>query len=82
MAGVIIEELCIDETMKDHLHLVIVIPPKYSCSDVVGRLKGESASMMRKKFQWLEKVYWKENIVFSPGFFISTKGIDQKTNKE
>lgn len=82
MAGVTIEELGIDEKMKDHLHLVIVIPPKYSCSDVVGRLKAESASQMRKKFQWLEKVYWKENIVWSPGFFISTIGIDEKTIKE
>ena len=54
MAGVTIEELGIDETMKDHLHLVMVIPPKYSASDVVARLKAESASQMRKKFLWLE----------------------------
>ena len=79
MAGVSIEELGIDEQMKDHLHLVMVIPPKYSASDVVARLKAESASQMRKKFLWLEKVYWKENIVWSPGFFISTIGMDEKT---
>ena len=50
MAGVELVELGIDEKMKDHVHLVIIIPPKYSVSDVVARLKGESASMMRKKF--------------------------------
>ena len=82
MAGVELVELGIDEKMKDHVHLVIIIPPKYSVSDVVARLKGESASMMRKKFTFLEKVYWKENVVWSPGFFLSTVGINEKLIKQ
>ena len=82
MTGVTIEELGIDEEMKDHLHLVMKIPPKYNASDVIGRLKGESASMMRKKFSFLEKVYWKENVVWSPGFFLSTIGVDEKVIKQ
>ncbi|NLL62252.1 MAG: hypothetical protein GX240_05710 [Candidatus Atribacteria bacterium] len=28
---------------------------------------------------WLAKVYWKENIVWSPGYFVSTVGIDEKS---
>jgi len=82
MAGVTIEELGIDEKMKDHLHLVLIIPPKFSASDVVARLKSESSSMMRKKFTFLEKVYWKENIVWSPGFFLSTIGVNEKMIKQ
>ena len=82
MTGVTIEELGIDDKMKDHLHLVLIIPPKFSASDVVARLKGESASMMRNKFTFLEKVYWKENIVWSPGFFLSTIGVNEKTIKQ
>ena len=81
MAGVELIELGIDEKMKDHIHLVIIIPPKYSANDVVAKLKAESASMMRKKFAFLEKVYWKENIVWSPGFFLSTVGVNEKTIK-
>lgn len=62
----------------DHIHLVVIIPPKYSVSDVVGRLKSVTGSELRKKFDWLEKVYWKENIVWSPGYFVSTVGVDEE----
>ena len=62
----------------DHIHMVIIIPPKYSVSEVVGRLKGQTASGLRKKFGWLKEVYWKENIVWSPGYFVSTVGIEEE----
>ena len=62
----------------DHIHMVMIIPPKYSVSEVLGRLKGQTASRLRKKFGWLEKVYWKENVVWSPGYFVSTVGIDEE----
>jgi putative transposase len=61
----------------DHIHMIIVIPPKYAVSDVVGRMKGETASQLRKRFNWLKKVYWKENVVWSTGYFVSTIGIDE-----
>jgi REP element-mobilizing transposase RayT len=47
--GVKIEELGIDGEMKDHVHLVMKIPPKYNSNNVIRRLKRESVSMMRKK---------------------------------
>ena len=62
----------------DHIHTVIIIPPKYSVSDVIGRIKGQSASKLRKQFRWLEEVYWKENIVWSPGYFVSTIGLNEE----
>ena len=62
----------------DHIHAIMVIPPKYAVSAVVGRIKGRSASMLRKKFAWLGKVYWKENIVWSPKFFVSTIGLNEQ----
>ncbi|MDD5094498.1 MAG: IS200/IS605 family transposase [Dehalococcoidia bacterium] len=63
----------------DHVHMVMIIPPKYAVSEVIGRMKGKMSSKLRKKFAWLEKVYWKENIVWSPGYFVSTVGIDEAT---
>ena len=65
----------------DHLHMVMVIPPKYSIASVMGRLKSQSASALRQVFPWLEKVYWKENIVWSPGYFVSSVGVDEETIK-
>ena len=43
---------------KDHLHMVMSIPPKYSIASVMGKLKSQSASQLRKAFPWLTKVYW------------------------
>jgi len=63
---------------RDHIDMVMIIPPKYAVSDVIGRLKGMTASRLRKKFSWISKVYWKENIVWSPGYFVSIVGIDEK----
>jgi len=57
----------------------MIIPPKYSVSDVIRQIKAQTASRLRKKFSWLSKVYWKENIVWSPGYFVSTVGIDEKS---
>ena len=78
MPGVEIEE---QNIRVDHIHSIMIIPPKYAVSSVVGRIKGQSSSMMRKKFDWLKKVYWKENIVWSPGYFVSTVGLDEEQIK-
>ena len=61
----------------DHIHTVMIIPPKYAVSEVVGRLKSQTASQMRKKFPWLEKVYWAEKVVWSTGYFVLTVGVDE-----
>ena len=65
--------------MKDHIHMVMIIPPRYAVSEVIGRIKCWTASKLREKFTWLGKVYWNENIVWSPGYFVSTVGMDEKT---
>lgn len=78
MPGVEIETIGFD---GDHVHMVMIIPPKYAISDVMGQLKSQSASRLRKKFDWLAKVYWKENIVWSPGYFVSSVGVDEATIK-
>ena len=76
--GVAIQTIGFD---KDHVHMVMEIPPRYSISSVMGKLKSQSASRLRKKFIWLEKVYWEENIVWSPGYFVSSVGVDEEVIK-
>ena len=82
MPGVKIDEIGIDMKMKDHVHLIMTIPPKYSPSKVIANTKARSAGMLRKRFHWLKQVYWQENIVWSPGFFYSTVGVDEKVIKQ
>ena len=76
MPGVTVETIGFD---KDHLHMLMTIPPKYSISSTMGRMKSQLSSRMRKFFPWLSKVYWNENIVWSPGYFVSSVGLDEKT---
>jgi putative transposase len=75
--------VCIDTIgfALDHVHMLIEIPPKYSIAAVIGQLKSQSSSYLRKKYLWLSKVYWNENIVWSPGYFVSSIGVDEETIK-
>jgi putative transposase len=60
----------------------MIILPKYSVADVVSQVKAQPASNLIEKFPWLSQVYWKENIVWSPGYFVSTVGIDDEDNHQ
>ena len=46
-------ELLMYTIQRDHVRLVLVIPPRYAVSEVIGRLKGQTASRLREKFAWL-----------------------------
>ena len=76
--GVEIEEIGFD---KDHIHFVMVIPPKYSISDVIAQMKSQSASVLRERYKWLSRVYFKENIVWSTGFRSAPFGAVKKGTK-
>jgi putative transposase len=60
----------------DHVHLIIVIPPKYAVSAIVGKIKANTSRAIRKEFEWIKKIYWR-NEFWSPGFFSSTVGINE-----
>ncbi|GJL53111.1 MAG: IS200/IS605 family transposase [Nitrospirales bacterium] len=70
-------ELVEQSIQADHIHLVLIIPPRYAVAAIVGTLKQQTAKALRAKFTWLEDVYWREPVVWSPGYFVSTVGIDE-----
>ena len=78
MSGIKLETIAFD---RDHMHMVISIPPKHSIASVMGQLKSQSASGLSKAFPWLSKVHWNENIVWSPGYFVSSVGVNEETIK-
>ncbi len=71
-------EIMEQNMQADHIHMVMVIPPKYAVSEVIGQIKQYTASRLRKRFGWLGEVYWKERVVWSPGYFVSTVGLNEK----
>ena len=64
----------------DHLYLVIVIPPKYAVSAIVGKIKVHTSREIRQRFPWIKKIYW-PNECWSVGFFSSTVGVNEDVIK-
>jgi len=57
------------------IRLVIVIPPKYAVSDLVGKIIAPTSRDIRKRFPWIKKIDW-QNELWSVGFFSSTVGVN------
>jgi putative transposase len=62
---------------KDHIHMVMSIPPNYSVSSTIGFLKGKSAIKIFNKFHGLRKRYWGMHF-WSPGYCVTTVGLDEE----
>ena len=66
---------------KDHVHLVISIPPKISISEMMGVLKGKLAIKLFKSYPKMkEKPYWGTHF-WARGYFVSTIGLDEEMVK-
>ena len=65
---------------EDHVHLVVTIPPKYSVSSIVGKIKANTSRKVRLRFDVVKKTYWR-NEFWSPGYFSSTVGITEEVIK-
>lgn len=66
-------------TDEDHIHLLVSIPPRISVSHCVNIMKSNTGRMMRKKFPFLDEVYWGEDGIWSAGYFVSTVGVNEET---
>lgn len=63
---------------EDHVHLLVLIPPKISVSDLVGTLKGRTAIRVFNKFKHLkEKPYW-GNHFWAKGYCVDTVGLSEE----
>jgi len=63
---------------KDHVHLLVSIPPKMSVGSAVRIIKSNTGRDMKKKFEFLKEVYWGTESVWSGGYFVSTVRINEK----
>ena len=62
---------------KDHIHMLISIPPTMSVGKVVGIVKQNTSRELKRKFPFVGEVYWGTDSVWSEGYFVSTVGIDE-----
>ncbi|MGN0023162.1 MAG: IS200/IS605 family transposase [Elusimicrobiaceae bacterium] len=63
---------------RDHIHLLVGIPPSMSVSDCVRVLKSFLSWDIKKRFKFLQYVYYGTDGIWSDGYFVSTVGINAK----
>ena len=65
------------EACKDHIHMLVSIPPKYSISQIMGYLKGKSSLMIFEKYANLKYKYGNRHF-WCRGFYVDTVGRNKK----
>ena len=63
--------------VSDHVHILIVIPPKYSVSQVIGFIKGKSAIAIARNYMGRRKNFTGQNF-WARGYYVSTVGKDEE----
>lgn len=58
---------------KDHVHLLVSVPPNIAVSELVQRLKGRSSWLMLQEFGELKKAYWGQYL-WARGYFAASTG--------
>ena len=69
------------ECCKDHVHMLIKIPPKYSVSYVMGVLKGKSTLIIFERYANLKYRYGNRNF-WCRGYYVDTVGKNTKKIQE
>ena len=81
--GVILRELCRQKGLEliegrarpDHVHLCMMIPPRYSVAYTIGFLKGKSAIRIHRQYEQDRRVWGKH--FWAQGYCVSTVGPDE-----
>ena len=65
------------EACKDHIHMLVSIPPKYSVSQIMGYLKGKSSLMIYEQFGDLRFRY-RNREFWCRRYYVDTVGKNRK----
>ena len=65
------------EACKDHIHMLVSIPPKYSVAQIVGYLKGKSSLMIFEKYANMKYKYGNRHF-WCRGYYVSTVGRNRR----
>ena len=64
---------------KDHIHLILKIPPKIAVSKFMGYLKGKSALMIFDKYPEYKRM--NDRHFWAVGYYVDTVGRDEEVIK-
>ena len=69
------------EVCKDHIHMLVSIPPKYSVAQILGYLKGKSSLMIFEKYANMKYKYGNRHF-WCRGYYVDTVGKNKKAIEE
>ena len=58
---------------KDHVHILVSMPPQVSVSKVVQKVKGKTSYKLQREFASLRKQYWGQRM-WARGYFACSTG--------
>ena len=63
---------------RDYVHLISMVPPKVSISNLLGILKGRTAIRVFKQFPNLKKKPYWGNHLWARGYCVDTVGLNEE----
>ena len=69
------------EACRDHIHMLVEIPPKMSVSEFIGYLKGKSTLMIFERHANLKYKYGNRHF-WCQGYYVDTVGKNAKRIEE
>ncbi|WP_419617411.1 IS200/IS605 family transposase [Thiolapillus sp.] len=70
-------ELIEGYAMRDHIHMLLMIPPKYSVANTIGFLKGKSAIRIFREYLQVKRNFTGRHF-WARGYCVSTVGLDEQ----
>ena len=67
--------------MRDHIHMLLMIPPKYSVANRIGFLKGKSAIRIYREYLQVKRNFTGRHF-WARGYCVSTVGLDEQMIRE
>ncbi len=74
-------ELVEGNAMKDHIHMLLMIPPKFSVANTIGFLKGKSAIRIFRDYLQVRRNFTGRHF-WARGYCVSTVGLDEQMIRE
>jgi len=68
--------------LRDHIHMLVEVPPKIAVSDAVGFMKGKSAIYISRNFVAQNRRTGLSQSFWARGFYVSTVGREEEVIRQ
>lgn len=66
-------EIIVGSLGKDHVHLLVSVPPSISVSKLMQKIKGVTSRKLQQEYKELKKRYWGQHL-WARGYFAVSSG--------